>query len=380
MLIAGGLYVEQCCLPQWNCVFGSGGRSAAAISVISPNTTLYTYGDNTNKYVAQYREKFDVNLVVSHRDSDIVFSYFHPLSNPLIYPPLEDIERQPPILLEGESVLRFGFLEGEAIVNAQRAVFDPQTWRGKPSFNSNGSKADELSIVLNELELLSLNPTGDIKTAAFQLMKEEKAKVVVVKRGAKGVEVFESSGYSSRIPAYKTTRVFKIGTGDIFSATYAHYWAERKMSAIDAANLASKSVAAYCCSANIPITCKKSIDFQPTANNKLGTVLLVGKAETLGNRFVLEEARFVLNELGVNVICPSLNDKDDGSATSCLVIMDTLSVDDLAPIQVSSKVLPTVLLIEGEYGNLVELADLKEEIICDDFTSAIYHAVWAATE
>ncbi len=43
MIIAGGSYMEHCVAPEWKRLLGSGGRAAAAVANLSPNSTLHTY-------------------------------------------------------------------------------------------------------------------------------------------------------------------------------------------------------------------------------------------------------------------------------------------------------------------------------------------------
>src|SRR3546814_15505823 len=82
----------------------------------------------------------------------VAFDYFHPLSTPGISPVPGRLEPLPPIHVEGEVVLRFGMLEGDAIVKADRAVYDPQSAFSTPRFTDNGSQANHLAIVLNRVE------------------------------------------------------------------------------------------------------------------------------------------------------------------------------------------------------------------------------------
>jgi hypothetical protein len=380
MQITGGLYHEQCCLPKWDCVFGSGGRAAAAISKMSDETTLHSYGNSENVKLVEFEQKFNLEIKLIYRPSIIVFSYFHPLSRPHIEPSLNTIKQEQPIHVEGESVLRFGFIEGEAVVDANKAVFDPQTWLRKPSFRLNGSKANELAIVLNELELSSFGVSSDIKKNAFQLMEEEQANVVVVKKGPRGAEVFESSGLSSHIPVFKSSRVFKIGTGDIFSAVFAHYWTEKRLLPKEAAYMASKAVAEYCNSGLLPIDKNKVTAFEPLNVTHSGTVLLLGKVNTLGNRFVLEEARFVLMDMGFKVICPALNSQNDNSATSILVLADTFSKDIEKQIYPYLSSVPIIILNQNTDISISKIKSLSNMTIVDDFTTAIYRSAWAASE
>src|SRR3546814_19974745 len=82
----------------------------------------------------------------------VAFDYFHPLSTPGISPVPGRLEPLPPIHVEGEVVLRFGMLEGDAIVKADRAVYDPQSAFSTPRFTDNGSQANHLAIVPNRVE------------------------------------------------------------------------------------------------------------------------------------------------------------------------------------------------------------------------------------
>jgi hypothetical protein len=51
-----------------------------------------------------------------------------------------------------ENVVRFGMLEGDAIVHADRAVYDPQNVAFPTHFGANGSRAKHLALVLNRAE------------------------------------------------------------------------------------------------------------------------------------------------------------------------------------------------------------------------------------
>ncbi len=55
----------------------------------------------------------------------VTFRYFHPLSKPEFTPPRPKQNKR--IVVEGESVLRFGFMEGEAEVHGGKVVYDPQS-------------------------------------------------------------------------------------------------------------------------------------------------------------------------------------------------------------------------------------------------------------
>ncbi|EFL49720.1 putative nucleoside 2-deoxyribosyltransferase protein, partial [Solidesulfovibrio fructosivorans JJ]] len=288
MHIVGGLYHELCCVPKWDAIYGSGGRAASVLSTLSPNSTLHTYVEDMNSPGITSLRALGINLKCSPRQSNIVFSYFHPLSRPHIQPQANVIQRQPAIKVSGEAVLRFGFLEGDAVIDAHRAVYDPQTWQNSPAFSENESIASELAVVLNEFELQSTTGINELDLASSYLMESQDIAVIVVKRGPQGAMVFKRGCQAAYVPAYRSSRVFKIGTGDVFSAIFAHNWAERRYSALTAADTASRSVAVYCGTGRTPLDAGDLSALVAVKSNTKGTVALEGAYNTIdsdpGNR------------------------------------------------------------------------------------------------
>lgn len=372
MLVAGGLYREVCETPPWNREFGSGVRAAAIIGKLSTDTRFHTYRSSRHGDAIDHLERLGVDVVCERRSMDIVFSYFHPLSSPLILPAI--VKTEVPLTVIGKSVLRFGFLEGTAIVNAERAVYDPQGSSAIEPFEGNGSQAAELAIVLNEVELLRYSGASNIEAACQTLLDERRATVVVVKCGVRGALVVEP-GRSSRIPPHWSERVFKIGTGDVFSAVFAHAWAEQGMPAAISAETASKAVSLYCDAPEVPLPPLGSISRSPIAGVVPASVSLRGTVETLGRRYTLEEARHCLQTLGMTVEAVDLDDalvkKVDGPRT-LLVLADGLNLKDIQDIVFNCREADRVVVLDEEkrvlpWGNV---------LIKSDFTTALYVAAW----
>lgn len=379
MHIAGGLYRELCEAPFWDATVGSGARAATAIAALSPSVELVTYASPADQLAVVALHSRGIKLSISARPSTIAFAYFHPLSAPHIQPAFSEISQQAPISISGEAVLRFGFLEGSAKVSANRAVYDPQTWRNPPAFEANGSKANELALVLNELELLHASGISELELAAEHLIRNQNAAVVVVKRGVRGASVYERSGAVFHIPAYRSSKVFKIGTGDVFSALFALHWAERGLRAETAADLASRCVSIYCDTKSFDFTERMVSQRQPVRSADKVLIHLEGSAQSLGQRFTLEEARFALGQLGVEVFCPTLEgDFSVKSADAVLVIDDGLSDNALFRIaSANASATPVVTLHERA---LTPLSVPKSCWVTDDFTTAMYLTAWAAAE
>jgi hypothetical protein len=291
--------------------------------------------------------------------------------------------RQPSIRVGGEAVLRFGFLEGNAVVNAGRAVYDPQTWPDSAPFGANGSVAGELAIVLNEHELRSASGRDDIGAAAAHLIDQQGAAVVVAKRGTRGATVFEHGGRIRHVPAFRSSRVFKIGTGDVFSAIFAHQWAEARLPPVEAADLASRSVAAYCSTGRLPLAGESLRNTSPVGSTTPGPVALEGAVNTIGRRYTMEEARFSLRELGVEVTSPTLDyTAGEGAKPAAVLVLadglDGSAADRVRRAQAAGT--PIIVLRENGVEAVGGPLDDTRTTVTDDFASALYFAAWAAAE
>jgi hypothetical protein len=352
-----------------------------AIANLSPSVRLHSYLEDP--FFEEQRQRFGayhVDLRSHRRSSPIVFAYFHPLSRPHIEPLRADITRERSITVSGESILRFGFLEGDAIVQAQRAVFDPQTWQAPHGFRENGSKAEELAIVLNELELRAMGKNDDLYLASRFLMDREEATLIVAKGGVRGATVFERAGQVHHVPAYRSSRVFKIGSGDVFSGVFAHLWAERKLPAIQAADLASRAVSTYCSSGQLPLEVRdQTVSLNAIPTDVSGPIQVEGSARTLGQRFTLEEAQFLLRELGLNIIDASESDDSLRKPAALLLLADGLTDDECGTI-IRTKGAEFPIVVLRETGPLIGVSFRTGGAIrvTDDFTTAIYFAAWAA--
>jgi hypothetical protein len=187
-------------------------------------------------------------------------------------------------------------------VTAKRAVYDPQTGGRPVAFGENGSRADRLAIVLNAEEIRRLAESGDIGAAAADVMRRENAAAIVVKDGTSGAYVFEGDGTPRRVPAYLTRSVYKIGSGDVFSATFAHAWLSGQLSAPEAADLASRRTADYVETPAFPLPPIASRRAPAPSGPKQRKVLLASPRSTTTSRWLHEEAVRGLSSLGATVV------------------------------------------------------------------------------
>lgn len=249
--VAGGTYLELCIQPVWNELFGSGVRATVALSALSKELALTTYVDPHDVQTLEAKAAV-YGFKVHHRPADrISFKYFHGLSTPLIAPHPVQIHRNEPHHLEEPNILRFGFLEGDAVVHGDRVVYDPQSVFAPAPFHQNGSTAKHLAIVLNSTEAMLLTGSREVEVVGKHLISNG-AEVVVLKRGSIGYSVITPSEMVT-VPPFETDFVWPIGSGDVFSAIFAHFWAVERRSPIDAARHASLATASYCNSTTLPI-------------------------------------------------------------------------------------------------------------------------------
>ena len=396
MKIVGGIYGEHCVLPDWNQVFGSGGRAAAALANWCPGLELLGYADAASSQdIWATMSAFGVDVHLVESPELLQFSYFHPLSNPDINPPPHLATPLPSIQVEGDLVLRFGMLEGEAQVFAKTAVYDPQTGICPERFRANGSHADRLAIVLNQVELERLTEGENPANAPVRLLSEEKAEVLILKSGVHGASVWTRDGMVGSVPAYRSTRIFKIGSGDVFSAAFAWVWGYEGRDPLEAADLASRAVAHYCNTQQLPIPDVRELaGLSPLPTGKTpGRIYLAGPFFDIGQRWVVEEALECLERLGATVFSPyhnvglggtdnALAQADLRGLESCDAVFAILNGSDPGTIfevgYARDRGMPVVALAEDIYTrDLTMMAGSGCEIV-DDFASAIYRALWAS--
>ncbi|WP_216665219.1 PfkB family carbohydrate kinase [Pseudoruegeria sp. HB172150] len=319
---------------------------------------------------------------------DIAFHYLHPLSHAeLIGAPEACYE---PLRVAGNTVLRFGYIEGDALVNAGRAVFDPQNANEVHRFRENGSTAEALAIVLNEVELnLAMGDAGE--EGARGLMQHSGAFVVVVKRGPRGAMVV-ADGLTANVPAYAANTVFKIGSGDVFSAVFAQRWGELDDDPVTAADTASRAVSRYVETRNTEVDLSQLTSSLPMpAPDPASKIYLAAPFFNLAQRWMVEEARRCLMSLGANVFSPIHDVGPHGDAEyiakrdldgleQCSVVLALLDGEDAGTLfevgHAHRHGIPVVVLAESPRPESLTMLQGTGCMIVSDFSTAIYEAIW----
>lgn len=391
--VVGGLYAEECLEPYWNDIYGSGGRAAAALSGWCDNLRLVTYraaplAEGLENLTAIYGfpiEGPDVEEAVS-------FRYIHSLDEPRIAPRPDSIRMESAIDVADDVVLRFGMLEGDAKIDARRAVYDPQSAFDPRPFHENGSKADELALILNAFEGRRLTGLEEPDRIAEDLLENQGASVVVLKLGGHGAIVATSS-QSKRIPAYRSETVWKLGTGDIFSAAFTKFWGCDGLEPAMAADLASRAVSVYASNRSLPIPAEealRSLNLCPVTPSN-GRVYIAAPFFTLADLWLVEEIRQRLLDMGVQVFSP-LHEVGLGTAQE-VALQDLIGLDDadvvLAVLSGSdpgtifevgyavARNKPVVCLAQNMRDEDAKMPEGSGCLIVSDLVTAIYHSIWA---
>jgi nucleoside 2-deoxyribosyltransferase len=391
LTIAGGVFHEHATWPAWDQLYGSAGRAAAALAGHVASVVLRTYARPDTAAVFQpYAEAYGFTLDPVAAEQTISFEYVHSLSTPVIFPATTHIRPNAPFSVKADAVLRFGMMEGSAVIEAERCVYDPQSPFNPELFGRNGSRAAHIAIVANRSEIVAMGGNDDPIAAARSLLSDG-AEVVVVKCGAAGAAVVEASGVTT-VPTYRTERVWTLGSGDVFAAVFAARWAVHGESASNAARLASRAVATYVESMSLPVPLVETLRGMDLVEARVngGKVYLASPFFTLGQRWLVDESRRCLTELGLDVFSP-VHDIGPGPAET-VARADLAALDDCDVVFAVLDGLDSGTLFEVGYARAkskpvfvlaqtVSEEDLKmvagsDCFVFDDFVTALHHVAW----
>lgn len=394
MIVAGGVYYERCLTPSVEELFGSGGRAAVALSSLHKVTLHTFFPPDEEENVRLNMAAFGIATVVHPSDAVVEFSYTFPLSMPRIAP--IPVPRAASANVRGRTVVRFGCLEGEMIIDAEVAIYDPQAGKSPQAFSANGSKAERLAIVLNEGELVGLSQAPEGQTHMDDLVKglSDQPEVVVVKAGPRGAHVYERGERVGIVPVYRSDSVYKIGSGDIFTAMFAHGWATEGLPPLDAADKASRYVADYVENRMPNMGSSPSTREPVVLGDEPRKIYLAGSFFSAEHLWLVDEVRTAINALGLRCFSP-MHDVGIGTGKHfaaadidglalCHVVLALLSdMDPGTLVEIGYAVaeeLPVFVVAENPGPQDLTMISGTGCKVYTDLTTAIYHAAWAALE
>lgn len=400
--VVGGAYSERCTRPYWNEVYGSGGRAASAIATMGVRVELHTCADAATEDVLKDRgaiEGFTVCACNYETGGGIEFDYAHPLAVPVIRGQKSSPEA---LRVSAERIVQYGMIEAEAIVDADYAVYDPQNANCPTQFGEGGSSARHLALVLNSREAWALSDqeSSAPATMAAALHRKTGADVIVIKMGPRGALVLDGiTGVVDIVSAFETDKVWKIGSGDVFAAHFGHHWMSQALAPLEAARLASKATAYYCATQGFP-TPVQLAEFTPSPlvispKFQAGApprIYLAGPFFTLSQIWLVEQARVALINAGLDVFSP-YHDVGHGNAAAVVgqdiagihnsdlvfAIGDGLDAGTIYEVGYARALdKPVIVYCENESEEDRKMMEGSACVICRDFTTAVYKALWVA--
>jgi nucleoside 2-deoxyribosyltransferase len=394
--IVGGVYRERVMRPAHFELLGSAGRAAAAIGGERALITLHTaIAESDVLDLTNQAKASDFKLNIRTSPQTLSFAYVHGLDAPLIFPS-PHIVRRTSMSVRGKKVLCFGALDIDWEVEGDQVVFDPQDAFAPVSFRDRGSKAKRLAIVLNQYEARLLTGEEDTGAQIKALFKIERPDVVVLKCGAQGTVVTTSSKQREVIPPLITHAVFKVGSGDVFSAMFAWAWMCEGNSPVESARIASAATANYVATRNLPIPIAFDEDnaaygiAAPSRPAQAARVYLAGPFFSLAERWLIEESRLHLSDGGLSVFSPyhdvglgradEVAPKDLEAIQACDVvyaIVSNLDAGTLFEIGYARAIdKPVIALVENERNEDLKMLAGSGCVLEKDFATSIYKAVW----
>lgn len=395
MIVAGGVYYERCLTPPAVNLLGSGGRAAATLASFG-KVQLHTFcptdaEDDVRVNMATY----GVGVEFYHSQAVVQFFYNFPLSLPRIAP--VPIPRAQAAQVFGKNVIRFGAIEGDFVVNAERAVYDPQSGNTPEAFGDNKSHSESLALVLNAGELDRLTQAGRNATLQEKIAGlRDRADVVVIKEGPAGASVFDRGELIKTVPAYKSNFVYKVGSGDVFTAMFAHGWMERGLDPAAAADEASRYVAEYVETQNLRMPLKAPerepvrLAFRPAKKR----VYLAGSFFSTEHIWIIDEAFAALQSLGLDCFSPwhhvgvgtgqEIAEADLAAMDECQIVLALIA--DLDPgtlIELGyaiSEEKQIFVVAQNNRPQDLTMLQLDGVEIIEDLATAMYKVAWAAIE
>lgn len=338
------------------------------------------------------------NVKLDLKDSyDVTFKYDHPFRMTGVYPRPDILYvNKKKIEAEDENVLVFGMIDADFTVKTRKAVFDPQTTVMMPSFRGNGSEAEELVLVLNASEARALAGCDDVKEQRDKIFDKEHCQALVIKQGAKGAMLFrDKNDEGERIPVYMTPKVNSIGSGDVFTATFAYMWFHGA-TLEEAATTASKAVACFVVPHDVKGLREAIAGFNyPALEYKHnGQVYLAGPFFSYSQRWLIGQFYRALLGEGIRVFSPlhdvGIGDADEvtepdieglNASDVVLAVVDGLDSGTLFEVGYAvSKGKKVVAYVQKESKKSLQMLEGTHCDIETDFTTAIYKASWYAAQ
>ena len=384
--VVGGAYREMCQEPVLDRLLGSAVRAAGTLTDLGHDTALVTCIDNDNRpELEAVAYTLGVKITSHPRTGAVTFAYETPLHHPSVL----GSAMAGPIQVEDDVVVGFGMLESGWSAAASTLIIDPQHSAVQDMLQR--CTADRVAVVLNEHEARRLTGRHDI-AAATQALLALPVDVVVVKQGAIGGLMAANTGIES-FGAHATDVVQPLGSGDAFTAGFAHAWAREAATPVEAARFGSRVAAAHSLTGSPQVSQAFDLvdDPLPYPTGERPRVYLAGPFFDLAQRTMIHFVRHALAHIGVEVFSP-LHDVGRGgdevaaadldglrSCHSVLALLDGADPGTLFEVGWASREgIPVVGFVDNVNDHGWTMIRGTGTRVIADLSSAVYGAAWAA--
>ena len=375
-------------------LFGSGFRCSKFLLENGCSVNFHTSGnDESIRFLKENQKvypgfKFDCTTSIEL----ITFQYSFALDEPSIFPNLLNIPTTDQIEVDANNVIAFGMLESNYKIKAKKVVYDPQT-SVEPKVFSDIGKAEKLVYIVNQTEACSIASSDSIDEIKFYFFEREKVEAFIIKNGPFGATLY-TKDHDFRIPSFITNHVYKIGSGDLFTASFGYYWMEKELSIEDSAILASKSTAKFC-DKKAYVDCSKEIEFNYQEFKGVDIsdkqIYLASPFFSLSDLILVDKVRNALVSMGVKVFSP-FHDIGLGEELA-IAKKDIEEIINSDAIFLMFDNLDSGTLIESGLAMAKGIPLIGYHRTCDEhqllmlkpgnfrtydnLTTALYHAIWS---
>lgn len=398
--IIGGVYKEYCIHPYWDEIYGSAGRASSALASLNIDVDLHTCLNTANyrKFTSDHTAFKKIKVINYGSNINISFFYENDSFAPKFNKPIEKEEIH--INHSLDNVIYYSLLEKEFKFESNKLVFDPQSPEEIILKNISNLKSKEKCLILNKHEackLLNIDENEyylDKIILCERILLETNFDFLVIKDGPHGGYLYQKNELI-HFPAYKTNKIWKIGSGDVFTAYFGYFWMIKNNSPKDSVKLASLATAFYCEKIDFPNEEQIfnsnyiPIKFKKLDNRK---VYLAGPFFDLSQKITISKIRDIILSFGMQVFSPmhdvgiskniNVAQKDiDGLNESHIVFawLDGLDPGTIFEIGYArAKNIPVVILSHRVSEEDLLMFKGTGCFVFENLTSAVYNAAWMA--
>lgn len=393
IIIVGGTYREYCHSPYWNELYGSGLRAAIIHGKLGNKIEFHTACSKKHEYLLKYlANKNSFKVFVKENATTTSFEYLHSLSIPI----QRDISTCDNFIIDGDNnFLVFGLLECSFKIKGNKVVYDPQSPNNPIHFENTNSMAKELVIVCNETEFFKLGQSCDYYECAHNIFKINKSCIaIIIKNGPFGITILTRT-FEKKIGINISDPNFTIGSGDVFSSLFAHFWIIECLSIEKSCELASWGVGLYCKSQTLDFSSmNKDVNLVAVSKPIEKSIYLAGPFFTIPQLWFINETKKHLENLGFNVFSPyhdiglsnnpEVAEKDlEAINNSDLIfaLLDEFDPGTLFEIGYGvSKNIPIVVYRNNQDKQNMLMLDGTKCKIYYSYSAAIYNTAWLINE